>query len=103
MKAKTTRQWLTELEEVGIACGPVNTIKEVATDPQVLAREMFVEVHHHQAGSFKVTNTPIKLSRTPSKIERASPDLGEDTKNTLKELLGITEQELADLENNGVI
>ncbi len=103
MKAKTTQQWLTELEEVGIACGPVNTIDEVAANPQVLAREMFVEVHHPKAGSFKVTNTPIKLSRTPSKIERASPDLGEDTIKILKELLGITEQELADLENNGVI
>ncbi|MBI2328324.1 MAG: CoA transferase [Chloroflexi bacterium] len=103
MKARTTHQWLAELERVGIACGPVNTIDKVANDPQVLAREMFVTVQHPKAGSFTVTNTPIKLSRTPSRIEKASPDLGEDTSKTLKEILGITEEALADLENRGVI
>ena len=64
---------------------------------------MIVDVHHPKAGSFKVTNTPIKLSRTPSKLERASPDLGEHTKDVLKGLVGLTEPELVDLENNGVI
>jgi CoA:oxalate CoA-transferase len=103
MKAKTTQEWLEELEQVGIPCGPVNTIDKVAVDPQVLAREMIVDVHHPKAGSFKVTNTPIKLSRTPSKLERASPDLGEHTKEVLRELLGITEPDLLELENCGVI
>ena len=103
MKTKTTQEWLEELEQVGIVCGPVNTIDQVADDPQVLARDMFVEVHHPKAGSFKVANTPIKLSRTPSRIERASPDLGEHTKETLRELLELTEQELVDLENFGAI
>jgi CoA:oxalate CoA-transferase len=103
MKAKTTQEWLEELEQVGIPCGPVNTIDKVAVDPQVLAREMIVDVHHPKAGSFKVTNTPIKLSRTPSKLERASPDLGEHTKEVLRELLGITEPDLLELENDGVI
>ena len=103
MKAKTTQEWFEELEQVGIPCGPVNTIDKVAIDPQVLAREMIVGVHHPKAGNFKVTNTPIKLSRTPSKLERASPDLGEHTKELLRELLGITAQDLLNLENCGVI
>ena len=103
MKAKTTQEWLEELEQVRIPCGPVNTIDKVAVDPQILARDMIVDVHHPKAGSFKVTNTPIKLSRTPSKLERASPDLGEHTKEVLRELLGINEQDLLDLENGGVI
>ncbi len=103
MKTKTTQEWLEELEKVGIACGPVNTIDKVAADPQVLSREMIVEVNHPKAGSFKVTNTPIRLSRTPSNLKGASPDLGEHTKETLKELLGMTEQELVELENYGVI
>jgi len=103
MKAKTTQEWLEELEQVGIPCGPVNTIDKVAVDPQILARDMIVDVHHPKAGSFKVTNTPIKLSRTPSKLERASPDLGEHTKDVLKELVGLTDEELLDLENGGVI
>ncbi len=103
MKAKTTQEWLEELEQVGIPCGPVNTIDQVAADPQVAAREMVVTVHHPKAGSFKVTNTPVKLSRTPSKLKRASPDLGEHTLEVLSELLGMTEPELLDLENRRVI
>jgi len=103
MKAKTTQEWLEELERVGIPCGPVNTIDKVAVDYQILAREMIVEVHHPKAGSFKVANTPFKLSRTPSKLERASPDLGEHTKEVLKELLGVSDQDLLELEDSRVI
>ena len=103
MKSKTTQEWLAELEQVGIPCGPVNTIDQVAADPQVAAREMVVTVHHPTAGSFKVTNTPVKLSRTPAKLGRASPDLGEHTVETLSELLGMTETELINLEKQGVI
>jgi CoA:oxalate CoA-transferase len=103
MKTKTTQVWLEELEQVGIPCGPVNTIDKVAADPQIQDREMFIDVQHHRAGSFKVTNTPIKLSRTPAKLERASPDLGEHTKEVLGELLGIIEQDLLELEKDGVI
>lgn len=103
MKSKTTQEWIEEFEQVQIPCGPVNTIDKVAADPQVLAREMFIDVNHPKSGSFKVTNTPIKLSRTPSNIERASPDLGEHTKDVLRELLGITELDLLALEKRGVI
>ena len=103
MKAKTTQEWLEELEQAEIPCGPVNTIDKVAADPQIQTRDMIVDVHHPTAGSFKVANTPFKLSRTPTKLERASPDLGEHTKEVLGEFLEITEQELLELENNGVI
>ncbi len=63
---------------------------------------MIKTVHHPKAGSFKVTNTPVNLSRTPGKLKRASPDLGEHTVEVLSELLGMTEQELRALENRGV-
>jgi crotonobetainyl-CoA:carnitine CoA-transferase CaiB-like acyl-CoA transferase len=103
MKTKKTEEWLEELEKVGIACGAVNTIDQVAADPQVRARGMFVEVHHPKAGSFKVVSTPIKLSRTPGKVERACPDLGEHTESCLKELLAMTSQEIDRLRESGII
>ena len=103
MKSKTTQEWLKEFGEADIPCGPVNTIDKVVTDPQIQVRDMIVDVHHPTAGSFKVTNTPIKLSRTPAKFDQASPDLGEHTKAVLGELLGITEPELLELHNGGVI
>jgi len=103
MKVRTTQEWLEELEPAEIPCGPVNTIDKVVADPQIQVREMIVDVHHPTAGSFKVANTPVKLSRTNATLEQASPDLGEHTKEILAGVLGMTEQELLELEKNGVI
>jgi len=103
MKAKTTREWIEELEQVGIACGPVNTIDQVAKDPQIGARDMIVDVIHPEAGEFKVVNTPFKFSRTPCGPERVSPDLGEHTEAVLSHLLGISAEEIDRLKDSGVI
>ncbi len=103
MKTKTTQEWLVELEKAGIPCGPVNTIDKVVADPQIKAREMIITVRHPTTGDFKVTNTPVKLSRTPASIEQASPELGEHTREVLREFLGITKSELVELEKSGAI
>jgi CoA:oxalate CoA-transferase len=103
MKTRTTQEWLEEFEKVSIACGAVNTIDQVAADPHVNSRGMFVEVNHPTAGSFKVVNTPIRLSRTPCQVERACPDLGEHTEECLKELLGMTSQEIDRLRESGTL
>ena len=76
MKTRTTREWVEELEQAGIPCGPVNTIEQVASDPQIAARDMIINVRHPEAGEFKVVNTPFKFSRTPCTVERASPGSG---------------------------
>jgi len=103
MRARTTEEWLKEFESVGFACGPVNTIDRVAADPQVAHRGMIIDVNHPRAGSFKVVNTPIKLSRTPAKVQQASPDLGEHTEEVLVKLLGMTQQQVNELRNSGII
>ncbi|MFC1916882.1 CaiB/BaiF CoA transferase family protein [Chloroflexota bacterium] len=103
MKTKTTQQWLQELSELGLPCGPVNAIDKAATEPQVIAREMIVEVPHPRIGKVKVINSPIKLSRTPCEVDRPSPDLGEHTQDILTKLLQMTQGELLDLKNSGVI
>ena len=90
MKMKTTQEWIAALEEMGIPCGPVNRIDQVANDEQVKARDMFADIQHKEAGTLKVVNTPFKFSRTPIKVERAAPELGEHTQEVLKDLLGIS-------------
>ena len=102
MRARTTDEWVREFEAVNIPCGPVNTIDRVAADPQVAHRNMFVEVHHPRAGSFRVVNTPIKLSRSACKVEKASPDLGEHTESVLGELLGMAPQEIDNLRESAL-
>jgi len=103
MKAKTTLEWVEGLEQLGIPCGPVNTIPQVASDPQIAARDMIINVHHPEAGQFKVVNTPFKFSRTSCKVERAAPDLGEHTQDVLSQLLGMTHAEISELKRLRVI
>jgi CoA:oxalate CoA-transferase len=103
MKRKTTDEWLKELSELGIPCGPVNTVGQVAGDAQVAAREMIVEVEHRRLGRVRVVNTPIRLSRTRCKLERACPDLGEHTEEVLRGLLEMSSYNVDALRQEGVL
>ena len=103
MKARATSEWIAEFEAVNIPCGPVNSIDQVAADPQVADRGMIAEVRHASAGNFKVVNTPIKFSRTACGVEKACPDLGEHTEEVLKDLLGMTAREIRRLREAGVV
>ena len=103
MKVKTTQEWVEELEKVSIPCGPVNTIDQVAADPQIAARDMIIDVNHPVAGTFRVVNTPFKFSRTPCRPERASPELGEHTQDVLSQLLGMTRDKISELRESRVI
>lgn len=87
-KTKTTEEWVKILDSVGHPVGVINTIDKVVNDPQVLAREMIVEVEHPIAGKLKVAGNPIKMSLTPGFIEKPAPLLGQHTGDILKELLG---------------
>ncbi|MBI2850232.1 MAG: CoA transferase [Chloroflexi bacterium] len=103
MKTRTTVEWIEALSKAGIACGPVNDIAQVASHPQVQAREMITEVTHPKLGKVKLVNSPVKLSRTPARIERTSPDLGQDTRTLLAELLQMSDSEIDKLKESGVI
>ena len=103
MKTKTTDEWIEQLSEVGIPCGPINSIDQVASHPQILARDMIVEVSHPRLGKVKLINTPVKLSRTPGSVERAAPDLGQDNEYLLAELLDMSEEEIEKLRESKVI
>ncbi len=103
LKMKTTDEWLKELSELGIPCGPINNIAQVASHPQTQARGMITEVPHPKLGKVKMTNSPINLSRTPPRVARAAPDLGQDTGDVLSELLEMTRSEIDELAKSGVI
>ncbi|MFC2949562.1 CaiB/BaiF CoA transferase family protein [Virgibacillus sediminis] len=87
-KKHTADYWLEKCREHGIPCGPIQTIEEVGNDPQLQAREMFVEAEHQTAGIVKMVGSPLKLSRTPVHIHRAPPDPGEHN----EEILGQAKQ-----------
>jgi crotonobetainyl-CoA:carnitine CoA-transferase CaiB-like acyl-CoA transferase len=76
---------LAALEAQGVPCGPINSIAEMAADPQTLAREMVVDLEHPRSGRTRALGLPIKLSRTPGKVARRAPVLGEHTREVLAE------------------
>ena len=92
--------WLAVLEANDIPCGPINDYAQVFADPQVVAREMVVEVEHPTLGHLKTLGSPIKLSATPPDVGRRAPLLGEHTDEVLAEA-GFGENEIAALRRAG--
>jgi crotonobetainyl-CoA:carnitine CoA-transferase CaiB-like acyl-CoA transferase len=85
LKTRSVQHWISALEAEGVPCGPINSIADMAADPQTAAREMVVELEHPRAGRTRALGLPIKLSATPGKVARAAPLLGEHTREVLAE------------------
>ena len=103
MCRRTTDAWVEALEEIGVPCGPVNTVDKVANDPQVLARDMIAEVEHEVTGTVQIPGIPIKLSETPGQIDAPAPNLGEHTSEVLTGLLGLEAEEVNQLKQDEVL
>ncbi|MGJ9385197.1 CaiB/BaiF CoA transferase family protein [Salipaludibacillus sp. CF4.18] len=86
-------QIIKKLDEVGVPCGPIHTLDQILTHPQVESREMMMELDHPFIDNLKVPGFPVKLSSTPAVVSRHPPLLGEHNEEVLKEL-GYTETEI---------
>jgi len=102
LRSRSSADWLAAFDAEGVPAGPVNKIGDMLNDPQVLAREMVVEVDHAKAGRVKALGMPVKFSDTPGKVTRAAPILGQHTREVL-EGLGYTSAEIAKLNEDGSV
>lgn len=100
---RRSQDWLNLFEETGIPAGKVDNIAEVLKNPQIIARNMLVNLVHPTAGEHAVPGIPIKFSSTDASIKGSSPLLGEHNKEILIGLLGMSNNELSELEAEGVI
>lgn len=103
LATNTCDYWLQRLEQQGIPCSPVNSFSQALADPQVLHRNMVVELGHPGGASTRGPGNPIKLSRTDEENFSAAPLLGQDTDRVMSELLGLSDAEIQALRNDGVI
>ena len=99
---KPVAEWLSDLEQAGVPAGPVYDIEQVYHDPQVLARDMVVDLEHPTAGLTKAIGLPVKLSRTPGQIRRPAPTLGQHTDEVLREL-GLSPEAILALRERQVV
>jgi crotonobetainyl-CoA:carnitine CoA-transferase CaiB-like acyl-CoA transferase len=96
-RARTSHDWMAAFEAAGVPCGPINTVDQVFAEPQARARGLVVE----QDG-VKTVASPIRLSATPVRYDRAPPALGADTQAVL-EGFDLSADALARLRASGAI
>ncbi len=75
MQQRTTREWVSLLEQNNIPCGPVNTLKETFADPQVIHRQMVREMVREDGVRLPTISNPINFSKTPVQYRRSPPKL----------------------------
>ena len=99
---KTRDEWFELLIRNDVPVGKVHTPDEVFSDPQVLHRQMVIEVEHPTLGKIKQVGVAPKLSSTPGKVRSLSPLPGEHTDEILRGL-GYKEEEIKDLRQEGAV
>lgn len=100
--AQPSAYWLEKLDALGVPAGPVHTIGQALSHPQVAAREMIVETEHRTVGRTRALGFPVKLSGSPARVDRPAPLLGEHSREVLAEF-GFTEQQINALIEQGVV
>jgi crotonobetainyl-CoA:carnitine CoA-transferase CaiB-like acyl-CoA transferase len=91
------------LQTAGIAAAPVQDGKDIVEDSYLSARGFFTALDHPEAGRRTYQGLPFKLSITPGGQHRASPCLGEHTGMILRDILHLSESDVAALEQAGTI
>ena len=102
---KPSKFWLEELEKNNVSCGPINRLDQVFSDPHFNARGMNLSMPHPKTGSnpVRMVASPLKFSKTQVDYRYAPPVLGQHTDEVLKDLLGMSADEIAALRAGEVI
>lgn len=99
----TAEQIMAMMQDAGVSAGVVETPEDLFNDPQVKHREHFRLLEHKVIGWHSYNAPAYKLSKTPCDISKPGPCLGEDNEFVFKEIVGLTDDEIANLLIEGVI
>ena len=100
---RTVAQWVDVLQPEGVPCGPVNSIAQTFVNPQVVHRQMRIDLPHPLAGSVPSVANPIKFSGTPIQYSDAPPTLGQHSQQVLREHVGLSDAEIEGLKVKGIV
>ncbi|MDH3580122.1 MAG: formyl-CoA transferase [Hyphomicrobiales bacterium] len=101
-KTKDKFEVMEACNPLNIPCGPILSMKEIAEEPSLRETGTVVEVDHPTRGKYLTVGNPVKLSDSSSDVTR-SPLLGEHTDEILKEVLGLSEADIAEAKGEGAV
>jgi crotonobetainyl-CoA:carnitine CoA-transferase CaiB-like acyl-CoA transferase len=99
----TSEEVVIVLQEAGISAGVVQSAEDLSRDPQLMARDFFVQLEHPVLGSTLSDGCPIRVKESRTAHWKAAPLLGEDNQYVFMELLGLTGSELSSHIEKGII
>ena len=102
MEQKTSAEWVDELTDAGVPCGPIYSIDEMFADPQVQHLGIAQPIMTDPFGETQAVAQPFELTRTPSSFAAPPPTRGQHTEEILEEL-GISTEEYAKLREQSVV
>ena len=100
---RTAEDIFKALQENGVMAGVVQGIDDLFSDPQLAHRGIWAPVDHKVVGKHHAEGPPFAFSKTPFKIDKAFPCIGEDNEMVFKEFLGMSDEEYQKLETDGAI
>ncbi|UCG24423.1 MAG: CoA transferase [Chloroflexota bacterium] len=100
--ARDAGEWLERLREARIPCGPVNSLADILSDEQFLARDGLTAMDHPAVGELQMLANPIHFSETPPTYDRHPPLLGQHTEEILAEV-GYSPAEVSSFYDDGVV
>jgi crotonobetainyl-CoA:carnitine CoA-transferase CaiB-like acyl-CoA transferase len=103
MQHRTTQAWQDLLLKVDVPCAPVLDYAQILAEPQTAARSLKVTVTDARGQPIDLVGTPFHIEGTTLPPARIPPALGQDTDAVLRELLQLTDTQLAELREQGVI
>jgi crotonobetainyl-CoA:carnitine CoA-transferase CaiB-like acyl-CoA transferase len=102
-RTRTTHEWVDALEAAGVPNGPINNLKQVFEEPQVIARGMKIELDHPTAGKVPLVASPMRFSATPIDYLSPPPVLGQHTDETLSTMLNLSPADIERLRADGIV
>jgi crotonobetainyl-CoA:carnitine CoA-transferase CaiB-like acyl-CoA transferase len=100
---RSSEDWLAAFEQQQIPCGPINNLEQVFKDPQVLARNMLVNIEERRSGDLALAANPINYSRSQINYSVPPPELGSSTESILSNYLEYSAMDIAELRGRSII
>ncbi len=103
IKQYTYKEVVDIFSKAGAVVGPMYNIAQLFEDPHYQYRQSFIPIEDKDFGVMRVPNVFAKFSKTPGTIRHLAPEKGQHTEEILKEKIQLTDEQIQELKNLGII